>query len=102
MDADSKGASVAIELRDNDPGIQQEYFEQFQQVKQILAQLTEEEWNWQLHAPDEDGNVVSRIVTRLNDVNIFNKNDWPAIISFLKPRIIALDEFWSLVKEKFQ
>ncbi|HEX7903818.1 MAG TPA: DUF4268 domain-containing protein [Chitinophagaceae bacterium] len=102
MDADSKGASVAIELRHTDMSIQQEYFEQFLQIKNILGQLTGEEWSWQLHTTDEDGNVVSRIVTRLINVNIFTKNDWATIISFLKPRMIALDEFWSLVKGKFQ
>jgi len=34
-------------------------------------------------------------------VNILKENDWPAIISFLKPRIIALDKFWILVKDSF-
>jgi len=28
--------------------------------------------------------------------------DWPAMISFLKPRVIALDQFWNLVKEEFE
>jgi len=37
----------------------------------------------------------------LKEVNIFDTNAWPAIISFLKPRIIALDKFWSLVKDGF-
>jgi hypothetical protein len=31
-------------------------------------------------------------------VNIFHEADWPAIISFLKPRIMALDEFWEIAK----
>jgi hypothetical protein len=30
------------------------------------------------------------------------EGDWPAIISFLKPRIIALDEFWENVKPGFE
>jgi hypothetical protein len=28
-----------------------------------------------------------------------NEADWPVIISFLKPRIIGLDEFWGIAKE---
>ena len=102
MDADTKGASIAIELRHTAMHLQQEFFEQFQQVKNILEQLVGEKWNWQLHITDEDGNRVSRIGTYLTNVNLFNNKDWPVIISFLKPRIIALDEFWSLVKEGFQ
>jgi hypothetical protein len=30
------------------------------------------------------------------------RDDWPAIISFLKPRIIALDAFWSQAKYGFE
>jgi hypothetical protein len=35
-------------------------------------------------------------------VSILQKNDWPALISFFKTRIIALDEFWSSVKYDFE
>ncbi|TVP42967.1 MAG: DUF4268 domain-containing protein, partial [Mongoliibacter sp.] len=38
----------------------------------------------------------------LADVNVMEKDDWPAIISFLKPRIIALDAFWSNIKPAFE
>jgi len=51
---------------------------------------------------DEDAKLVSRIGTTLRGVNIFDTADWPAIISFLKPRMQALDNFWSLVKETFE
>jgi hypothetical protein len=44
---------------------------------------------------------VSRIYTAAEGVNIYRKEDWPAIISFFKPRIIALDAFWTEVKEGF-
>ncbi len=50
---------------------------------------------------DEDGKQVSRISSQLNMVNVFDMNDWPAIISFLKPRMLALDTFWNMVKDGF-
>ncbi len=101
MDVNNSLASVAVELRHPDTDEQKQYFEQLLQFKKILEQITGEEWQWQLHYCDEDGNTFSRIVTTFDKVNIFNTNDWPSIISFFKPRIIALDEFWTVVKEGF-
>lgn len=102
MDADSNGASVAIELYHPDSETRKEYFEKFNQLKSMLLQLTGEPWNWQAAAIDENGKIFSRIGIEIPDISVFNKNDWPAIISFLKPRIISLDSFWNLVKDGFQ
>ena len=102
MDANNKQASIAIELRHPDPELQQLYFEQFRQLENILHETVGEKWNWQLHATDEDEKSVSRIGTVLNNVNIFKKEDWPVIISFLKPRLLALDNFWLMVKDGFE
>ncbi len=102
MDAGTNSASVAIELRHPDTAMQKTYFEQLQQLKTILGQTTGEEWNWELHGQNEYGNRISRVSQELNGVNIFKEADWPAIISFLKPRIIALDKFWMMVKDGFQ
>ncbi len=102
MDADTKQASISIELRHADPLLQQKYFEQLLQLKNLLEPETGEEWQWELHQPDEDGNMVSKISTTLANVNIFNNADWATIISFLKPRILALDKFWDLVKDGFE
>ncbi|WP_276501578.1 DUF4268 domain-containing protein [Terrimonas pollutisoli] len=101
MDADNRRASIAIEMRHPDTSTQQEYFQKFVALKNVFYDTLQEEWDWQLHAVDEDGKPVSRISKTINGVNIFNNADWPAIISFLKPRMLALDNFWSLVKEGF-
>lgn len=102
MDAGRQNASVAIELRHTDAALRQHYFEQLGQLRSILEQITGERWEWQLLTADEDGNNISRISTSLAAVNIFKEADWPSIISFLKPRIIALDELWMTVKEQFE
>jgi hypothetical protein len=82
--------------------LRQHYFQQLQQVKKILEQSTGEQWLWDAEQTDEDGNSISRIGIVLKDVNIFQESDWPTIISFLKPRIMALDEFWEQVKDGFE
>ncbi len=101
MQADKRTASIAIELTHPDAGIQALFFEQFEELKRLLHQTVEEEWQWHLHTTDEEGRTVSRIYCEISDVNIFDKNDWPALISFFKPRLIALDEFWSDAKYTF-
>lgn len=101
MDADTRQASVSIEIRHPDISLQEQYFRRLQQLKKILDDQAGEEWQWQLHQPDEDGNIISRISLTSDGVNIFDTNDWPAIISFLKPRILALDKFWNEVKDSF-
>lgn len=102
IDADNKQAGIAIELRHADPQLRQYYFEKFHELEKLFQQTVSEKWEWQLHTMDEDGKQISRIGIQLKGVNILNKSDWPAIISFLKPRILALDSFWTLVKEGFE
>jgi hypothetical protein len=95
MYADNRSAYIAIEMSHADVGIQELIFEQFKAYRNILLSSLEEEWEWQLHTTDENGKTVSRIYKVLDEVSIFRESDWPALISFFKPRIIALDEFWT-------
>ncbi|HVW15118.1 MAG TPA: DUF4268 domain-containing protein [Mucilaginibacter sp.] len=101
MEAANRSATIAIQVAHPDPGIRELFFEQFLELKSILHVTLGEEWEWQADYQDEDGKRFSRIYKALNGASIFNKNDWPALISFFKPRIIALDEFWSDAKYAF-
>lgn len=102
MQADKRSAYIAIEISHPDLGIQELMFEQFKELKNILHGTLNEDWEWQLHTTDENHKTISRILTSLPNVSIFNRNDWPALISFFKPRIIALDEFWSTAQYSFE
>lgn len=101
MQADKRSASIAIEIAHPDPGLQELFFEQFVEYKNVFHTTVNETWEWQLYGKEENRRKVSLIIKELADVSIFNKNDWPALISFFKPRIIALDEFWSDAKYSF-
>lgn len=101
MDADKRVARIAIEITHPDPGIQALLFEQFQELKNIFHDQLEEEWHWQLHTKNDYEKVISRISTEIREVSIFKQEDWPKLISFFKPRMIALDEFWSTAKYSF-
>ncbi|MFI5162568.1 MAG: DUF4268 domain-containing protein [Sphingobacteriales bacterium] len=101
MEADKHSATIAIEIAHPDTGIQELFFEQFRELKNILNGYLNEDWQWELHVPDSNGKIISRIYRQIDGISIYNKNDWPALISFFKPRIIALDEFWSDAKYAF-
>lgn len=98
MDADSRHASVAIVITQSDP----RFYELFVVNKAVLETTLGEKWQWQPNTMDEYGKTMSTIGTRLENVNVLQSEDWPAIISFFKPRIIALDEFWSMAKYGFE
>ena len=102
MDADNKTAFIAIELTHADGEIRQIYFEQFLQLKKIFHETVNEEWTWQPETQDANGRLISRIFKEKKGCSIFNKEHWPGLISFFKPRIIALDDFWSNVKYSFE
>ncbi|SNR96819.1 protein of unknown function [Belliella buryatensis] len=102
MKAEQGFASIAIELTHSDIELQQIFFEQLEEFKSMLHSEVGEIWDWELHQIDELGKVISRTQKTLPNVNVMNQNDWPKIISFLKPRIIALDAFWANMKPAFE
>ncbi|MDN3548080.1 DUF4268 domain-containing protein [Mucilaginibacter aquaedulcis] len=102
MQVDNRSAYIAIEMAHPDAGMQELQFEQFIELKTMLHTYLNEEWEWQLHTLDENHKIISRIIRVLPSTSIFNRNDWPVLISFFKPRIIALDEFWSVALYSFE
>ena len=82
MQAENRSASIAIEITHPDAGIQELFYEQFKELKIILTNALQEDWEWDLHTTDEYGKTISRIYKQLDGASIFNRNDWPALISF--------------------
>ncbi|MGV3546632.1 MAG: DUF4268 domain-containing protein [Pedobacter sp.] len=102
MDAEKKHASVAIEIAHPDDGIRELFFEQFQEFKLLLENALNEKWDWMPNTTNIYDKQVARIELVLPNVSVYNQQQWPDIIAFLKPRIIALDEFWTDVKPVFE
>lgn len=101
MDADNKRTIIAIEISHPQEEQRTQCYNQFLSLKKILASTGG--FNWQWNETMETGHkTISSISLQLDGVNILNQGDWPAIISFLKPRIMALDTFWDLVKDSFE
>lgn len=102
MNADNKTAYISIELTHKDAGMRELFFEQLVQLKDLLHASLREEWIWQWQHCQQDGKIVSRVYTQMNGVSIFRRDDWPQLISFFKPRMVALDAFWSTARYHFE
>ncbi len=101
MDAGNTKAVIAIEISHPQEEQRSHYYDQFLSLKNLLTSTTTFNWQWN-EIIETDHKTISSISLQLNDVNILNQADWPAIISFLKPRIMALDAFWAMVKDGFE
>lgn len=101
MDAASRNATIAISIEHDDAHVRELYFHQFLEQKKFLEDILQEQWIWQLHSHMND-KTISRIYREIANVSVFNKDHWPDLISFFKPRIIALDQYWHLAKYSFE
>ncbi|RLZ06543.1 DUF4268 domain-containing protein [Faecalibacter macacae] len=99
---DRKFAEVMIQIDHADPDFRQMIWEQLEEYELVLKSYIGEEWIWTANDFDEDGKEISTVKIRLENVSIFRDSDWPEIITFLKERMINLDEFWIDHKESFE
>lgn len=102
MDASRDKASIAIEITHANNAERMRYYHQFTTLKKLLEKQGAFAWHWEPEFKKETGGCISRISDTLYKVNVLNESDWPAIITFLKTRVIALDAFWQTVKEGFE
>lgn len=102
MDAVAKKASISIQFTHTDALMRMLYYEKFEEFRTLFTETMGEGWTWEPERYTEQGKPISAIFTELHGVNILRQEDWPAIISFLRPRIIALDAFWNEVKDVFE
>lgn len=102
MDVNKDTACIGIEIIKKDPVVAKQLYEKFMLLQDGLEQSLGEKWICEPHSIDEYGLPLSRIVCQLPGVSVFNQTHWPQIISFLKPRIINLDNFWCHHKMIFE
>jgi len=102
MEALRHTASIGIEIAHPDKDIRELMLAQFSELKNLLTASLGEIWEWEPEYKDESGRSIARIYTGLDKASVYRQEDWPRLISFFKPRIIALDEFWSNAQYGFE
>lgn len=101
MDTGPSMASIFISIEHKDSALRHVTFEKFGETRTFLESTLGEQWTWEAQATLDGHRIISRIVKDIQGVSIFNRDHWPELISFFKPRMIALDEYWSNVKYSF-
>jgi hypothetical protein len=101
MDADNNTAKIAIIWSHPDAGIRTLMAEQFMQYKEVLHATLGEDWDWDMDCYDAYDKPYCQIYKTLVAHSIFKEEEWGELIAFFKPRMIALDEFWSSAKYAF-
>lgn len=102
MHADQRRATIGIELTHPDLVTRAIFYEQLLAMRAVLHEALGEEWQWEEDATDEHGRTLSRVWHELRPVNLFERDDWPQLISFFKSRLIALDAFWQDARYAFE
>jgi len=102
LQAEQGRTRVAIELTHPDPAQQALFYQQFEALRTLLQESTGTNWQWALHSQDAYGKVTSLIYEEVSGLSVFNKADWPALISFFKEKIMGLDAFWHEARPIFE
>ena len=102
MDATQQEAHIAIELIHPDEGERALCFAQLKALQSLFMTIAGPGWDWLPDAVNEYEMPFSRIASSISGFSIYDQDKWPELISFLKPRIIALDHFWTEVKPAFE
>ncbi len=94
--------AIVIELSHPDLNVQLQQFEQLELFKKQFQQIVGTDWRWQKMNKNAVDKINCTIETLIENVNINMEFQWTEIISFFKPRLIALDNFWCSHKFAFQ
>ncbi|MFT5823915.1 MAG: hypothetical protein ACI8ZM_005180 [Crocinitomix sp.] len=101
MEASREEVKLCIDLQFLDPVITAIYYEQFTEFKNILEERLDGELDWQSTFEHTNGKTISRISVGLTGVDMYNKEDWPAMHGFLKQNFIKLENFWAEFSDVF-
>lgn len=101
MEADEVGARLCIDLQFPDDGIRALFYDQFTEFETILNERFEGNTKWQPTFLHSNGKTISRISVEQTGVSIKNKEDWPAIYTFLRDNFVKLEHFWAEFGEVF-
>jgi hypothetical protein len=101
IDADDRSVKIAIECSNPSQETRERLAAQLMRDKQLLADYTGEGWIFDMTAGNEMAVTGFRCYKTLTGPNIYLRQDWPEIISFLKKNLLGLDAFWHEQKELY-
>ena len=86
--------TLAIDLEFKDESIRELVYDQFGELKRILASEWKEEPRFEKNTVYISGEPISRISVSLDQVYFYNQEQWPEIMEWLEHKLVGLDSFW--------
>lgn len=104
--ATREDVKVILEINHKNENRRLLYFEKLTEFRPILEQGFDNGLEWELVYTRSAGNEVCRIFTKLNDVDIHRKEDWPQMFEFMTNNMIQFEnnffEIWDVLKEELK
>lgn len=101
MDALQNSVRIALEFRHARAERRTLFLSHFEAQKSFFESMAGTGWITIPEYEQEGGKKITAIFQQQEQLHIHNPEHWPAIISFFKPRIIALDRWWSYTRDSF-
>jgi len=102
LDVTNKKATFSLELQHKNDGIRELFFEQFKELKVVLEDNIKADLIWEEVAFNSFNQPMSSISEELNNVSIYNRDDWTQIFHFFEKRMIGVHTFWVEFQEIFK
>ncbi len=91
FEATKRFALVSLEISTKDEDSRLKLYEKLSSLSTIINSEFEGGVVWELIHETEEGREMSRIYYKLDNVNMFDKNDWPKMFEFLFNNMLKLE-----------
>ncbi len=102
LDITTKDAIVSVDFQHKDDGIRSLFYEQLLELKTVLQSSIGDDWKWEEVSFNEFNQPVSKVYIVLENVSIYNKDDWQKTFRFYEEKMLGLHGFWIDFKEIFK
>jgi hypothetical protein len=102
LETPNNGAEIGFLIQHPDEHLRLEKYNRFLDLQSYVEAIIGHDWTWSKQFSSVNGQIVSRIYDKMEEISILNEQQWPDLIAFFKPRLLAMDAFWWLVKEQFE
>jgi hypothetical protein len=102
LETPNKGAEIGFLVQHPNEHLRFDLYNRFLDFQPHFEASIGHDWIWARQFSSGDGQIVSRIYDRMETLSILNEQHWPDLIAFFKPRLLAMDAFWWLVKDQFE
>lgn len=102
FDIDEKHAIVGIDVETRNMDKRIEVFGKLEDIKPALEKALAQSLNWELEYILPTGKSISRTYLKLDNVSIYNREDWPVVMDFFYKNMLILEKVFLKYKESLK